>query len=157
MTDYYANYWMHPTTLKIAWPKGTGYWELDIVSINNSTRALYLYAKTLAKSISQGELGIARRVSRSGKSSVQVRYGVLYHSGYHYIYLFTRLARLNCRLLVDISDPELEVTMARHDDLSQVIKPDTYHRMGISHDIDNRFIPHGYSELDMTLTVQYQH
>ncbi len=85
-------------------------------------------------------------------------YGVLYHSGYHCIDLVARLARLNCRLLdVDMSDSELKVTMARHNDLSQMLKPDTYHHMDISHHVDNHTIPHGCGELDLTLSGQYRH
>ncbi|MFT8212149.1 MAG: Gfo/Idh/MocA family oxidoreductase [Symbiopectobacterium sp.] len=78
--------------------------------------------------------------------------------GYHYIDLVARLARLNCRLLdVDMADPVLKVTRVRHQDLGQVLKPETYHHMGIYQDINHQAIPYGCGELDITLTGHYQH
>lgn len=85
-------------------------------------------------------------------------YGVLHHSGYHYIDLVARLARLNCRLLeVDMSDPALKVTRIRHQDLEQVVKPETYQHIGIFQDINHRAIPPDCGELDITINGHYQH
>ncbi len=85
-------------------------------------------------------------------------YGVLFHSGYHYVDLLARLAKLNTSIQdMDMSDPTLDLAVVRHADLNQVIKQELYQRFGSSGDCSDNAIPPSCGELDVSIVGRYEH
>lgn len=85
-------------------------------------------------------------------------YGVLFHSGYHYIDLLARLARFNTFIHeMNMADPVLDLAVVRHIDLNQVIESKLLQRFGISENCGDNVIPPGCGELDVSVLGRYEY